>query len=559
MVFAMAFVLMGGLALADTPHGPFADSTDLCAACHRAHTAQAEYLIADTNTLGICTACHDGSGADTNVVTGTYVVNGSWVSSMSGDRAAATLLNGATTTDVDVVDDTIVVDSTTGYLVGQQIAIGAANAQTNATAPGSWEFATIVSVTPPTTLVVSDLTASHVDNSIVGNATESASDHDTWGTAGEALLGGGFQAVTGGAATSAHISNLGASTNNLLWNIQFGENAAPGAATTALTCVSCHIPHRSGNYRMLRMTPQGANDETTSLVVADNFVRETGVPVTDPNYGKVTSSHYYTDNEGRFNIKRAGSNDWRNTASQGISAWCGACHDYYYTYAQKGATGDSDTAPVVTTHLDTATTAVDTDIDVDSATGLAIGDTIVINKGASQITRVISNIVGTTVTIDSAVGAIYPINTSVVAVKSGSGIYYNVDGVAGADLAYMHSVDVDLVYTPRNSSTAGSPISLWANLGLTAGADDARTYHDTLPVAQDVSAVGLVNYDNTDEITCLTCHRAHGTEAAMTGNARIGVINRLGVAGADSMANSVLLRLPNRAVCETCHKMPTGY
>ncbi len=83
------FVLMSGVALAvgETPHGPFADDTTLCAACHRAHTAQSEYLLSESSTFNMCKACHSGGqGADADVDNGRYVVNGSWLVVVPSDR-----------------------------------------------------------------------------------------------------------------------------------------------------------------------------------------------------------------------------------------------------------------------------------------------------------------------------------------------------------------------------------------------------------------------------------------------------------------------------------------
>ena len=60
------------------PHGGFAASTDACASCHRAHSAQFgsnALLISDPETL--CLSCHDGTGAGTNVEDGVYLQSGS--------------------------------------------------------------------------------------------------------------------------------------------------------------------------------------------------------------------------------------------------------------------------------------------------------------------------------------------------------------------------------------------------------------------------------------------------------------------------------------------------
>lgn len=51
------------------PHAVQGPTTDACAGCHRAHTAQAAYLL-KVDVPGLCLTCHDGSGATTNVVDG---------------------------------------------------------------------------------------------------------------------------------------------------------------------------------------------------------------------------------------------------------------------------------------------------------------------------------------------------------------------------------------------------------------------------------------------------------------------------------------------------------
>ncbi len=54
------------------PHGGFDASTDGCAGCHRAHTANAANLLLSASTNGLCLTCHGASstGALTNVAYG---------------------------------------------------------------------------------------------------------------------------------------------------------------------------------------------------------------------------------------------------------------------------------------------------------------------------------------------------------------------------------------------------------------------------------------------------------------------------------------------------------
>ena len=61
-------------ALADNgPHGGFTNTnTDACASCHRAHEAQGQDSLLKVDEASLCESCHDGSGAYTDVLDGTY-------------------------------------------------------------------------------------------------------------------------------------------------------------------------------------------------------------------------------------------------------------------------------------------------------------------------------------------------------------------------------------------------------------------------------------------------------------------------------------------------------
>jgi predicted CXXCH cytochrome family protein len=65
-------------------------------------------------------------------------------------------------------------------------------------------------------------------------------------------------------------------------------------------------------------------------------------------------------------------------------------------------------------------------------------------------------------------------------------------------------------------------------------------------------------WDTDDYIGCLTCHRAHGSEASMTGWAQASLNAsaypvRDNSGGVDPNHTSALLRADNRGVCERCH------
>ncbi len=75
-----------------------------------------------------------------------------------------------------------------------------------------------------------------------------------------------------------------------------------------------------------------------------------------------------------------------------------------------------------------------------------------------------------------------------------------------------------------------------------------------LPLAQDsFSTTG----SETDWIDCLTCHRAHGSDAVMEGYANVFDSTDpepdSGVGGVDPGNKNAFLRLDNRGVCQQCH------
>lgn len=57
-----------------------------------------------------------------------------------------------------------------------------------------------------------------------------------------------------------------------------------------------------------------------------------------------------------------------------------------------------------------------------------------------------------------------------------------------------------------------------------------------------------------DTVVCMTCHLPHGSSAQMTGQANGGPTGTGTLPGDTNAADSALLRLDNRGVCEVCHQ-----
>ncbi len=70
----LVIFLSNGIVLAnDGPHGDYLYHSDLCALCHRTHTAGSEaLLLSPLNGNAFCMTCHDGTGASTETVISTH-------------------------------------------------------------------------------------------------------------------------------------------------------------------------------------------------------------------------------------------------------------------------------------------------------------------------------------------------------------------------------------------------------------------------------------------------------------------------------------------------------
>lgn len=85
-----------------TPHGPYGTmTTDSCALCHRAHTAQSNALLKTASPQStLCFTCHDGTGASTNV---------------SADFSTANTTNQASTTFLSADEPAITTGTISNY------------------------------------------------------------------------------------------------------------------------------------------------------------------------------------------------------------------------------------------------------------------------------------------------------------------------------------------------------------------------------------------------------------------------------------------------------------
>ena len=260
------------------PHGNYTPTTDACAGCHRAHTAQGPFLLKATSTYALCTSCHGaaGSGANTNVDDGKYL-------STRDDTLANGNVGAANTPDnSDLLGG--------GFQTYKGITVTSSHDPTGATT-AAWGFGVARGATGNLSTAL-DCASCHnphgstnyriFNETIEGNAVSvaqvdegAAKDYDTeqWGAGYNTLCAachGAYHVTQAGAvsidAASKIASQYGNATSTWAHRVGmsyvYGTNANPetvgfsggGPVTYTLplaqsgtvdevVCTTCHIPH----------------------------------------------------------------------------------------------------------------------------------------------------------------------------------------------------------------------------------------------------------------------------------------------------------------------------
>jgi|GEM_PF-1294270 len=626
IVIAMAcavVMLMSGIAQANYAiHGGYLADTDACAGCHRAHTA-------------------------TSAVT--------WIDNAGSTNSA--LLVGPPTTQVYIFC----------YVCHSSDAPGAAT----------------------------DVEGGCLDSVSPGGAVEGANTVETWALADNTLAddlqptlnGGGFSYLgddVSRTVTSTHeVDGLwydpdGPADPNSLDGDEDGwiawgkdENVAEDIY---MDCVSCHDPHGSSNYRVLKdyvnghwvggyqgsVTPTTSASKTAATIDGVDpdplpFVisNEIGYPLkgsNDPYFNVPNPTNgfrlhrIYNDGDqtpGNFNgtyeylpaYTKARYARGENATmvnqydpNKGMSSWCCACHENYMATtsisnwalgrvangtAVPGTPGNyplgAGTTTVLVTTLSAPVAPGDTSIPVVDASGfpnpadpddyyygwdkyIAIYDPDFVELETNEgdigvpILEIVSydGISGDTFSVISR-GAQ---DTDAINWSAGAYVYlcYDAGDGYGDLLRHRHPMNVPLLNWQDATS---SPTWVAGDRALVIDPNDWQVFDPNvdyvdIPLDHDAGYPGVdplseqltnptsdtlreVTYEVADWIECLTCHRAHGTDATMTGFASASLtpitiegFNTLvpdpdSSGGVPPTGDSALLRADNRGVCERCH------
>ncbi|MBI4499336.1 MAG: cytochrome c3 family protein [Chloroflexi bacterium] len=410
LVIVLAIGAMPSPVAADGgPHGGYRDTagslTDKCAACHRVHQGKSEgRLLKAESQYALCLTCHNGAGSRLNVLDGVKLSelassDGTIARAVKGDLAASVApradlfaaaskpvtftvqarnlnVNGktgtVTVTFTCVAGETCTVGSqsvTGAGDVSDTVNVIAAESTTPNTDP--WDNVGYLPVTFPapatgsatrkiTVAIANEGTGTGITAGSVDLIVKTIVDSDP-----EILNGGGFRFVGGEQVTSRHNADpadntlrpwgyggLGATTYLVNTNLTDGNNSSAerNSLGQRLQCTSCHNPHGTANYRLLKEQLNSDNDASPkkpvyarvrtyyitgtdgSGNVTWGFNKDEGCPGLGDHdeecaAGAVRPPDKYTREYYGSSITDA--NDTSKTTGHGLATLCGACHTAY--------------------------------------------------------------------------------------------------------------------------------------------------------------------------------------------------------------------------------------
>jgi len=330
--------------------------TDACAGCHRAHTGQAAYLL-KAEEFELCTTCHDGTNATTNVLDGV----------LTGAAVGGTALRGGGFENamIDTDDDS--------WRFSVQCDEGP-DAGTPWYVPG---YPTIVCTDGDG---VWGETGRRVTFTGTGTVVPAAPDVSTtyWDATTYKTPAAWPLHINVGVSepmTSNHTLDVGSLT---VWGSGASGSGAGAVLgpTTKLECSSCHNPHGNNQYRILRPNPastiglagtyvdgvtipDACPAGTSTSCVADGVSPGTELhDYTTENYMNATYVTWTTTGDGIKGTAAGscsgasstnpgcpdGSNVAQPATATGMSAWCAQCHQRYLT---QSSSYDSDSGDAI--------------------------------------------------------------------------------------------------------------------------------------------------------------------------------------------------------------------
>lgn len=462
------------------PHGGYtatggADGglPDQCAGCHRVHQGKSVGKLLKANSpYALCLTCHNGQGSRLDVFDGvklaahvtpdSAVVRSTDSATLNVSIAPAAVLS-VPQGIAGVTEFTLAVRNRSASPVTVALSIPS---ETNVGAGGTQFTASSLSASSvdvaaaagdiPGVAYVDVITRSKTTNAsgatnlttvraTLGAETPAVVIQTLVGDTGlQTLNGGGFMFVSGAAITSRHNADPADNmTRPWGYNANSGQNT--NTISAPLQCTSCHNPHGTANYRLLKESVNGVTVNVKAwfggAATKDEGARglESGAPS-----DKYTQNYYGSAGTGGAPTATTGS----------VASLCGACHTAYPS--------------------------------------------------------------------------------------SSAGTGYTAGGVTH----YRHKTEM--------------PFSDWSNPDTARVSSNPETSPLSGFPALRLASMSGSGAGTKTVVTCLTCHRVHGTATTMTGYALKLSLGGLGDAdltpSQDSASRSSLLYTNNRGMCQACHQ-----
>ena len=364
----VGFSLATGTAPASADGGPHGNYTstggadgglpDQCAGCHRVHQGKSVGKLLKANSpYALCLTCHNGQGSKLDVFDGvklaaTVTPSGSVVraidsASLNVSVAPAAVLSAVQGTTVNT-EFTLAIRNRTGSSVSTTVTLSDSNVgvgaqQFSASTLANLANPDVTQHTLPTVVVPAasgDVPGvAYVDVITHSKSTNAAAVSNlttvtvTLGAETPAVViqtlvgdnpanvlnGGGFMYVSGAAITSRHNADPADNmTRPWGYNANSGQNTNTIAAP--LQCTSCHNPHGTTNYRLLKESINGSTVNVKAwydgVATVNEGARglESGAPA-----DKYTQNYYGSAGTGGAPTATTGS----------LASLCGACHTAY--------------------------------------------------------------------------------------------------------------------------------------------------------------------------------------------------------------------------------------
>jgi predicted CXXCH cytochrome family protein len=293
-----------------------------CAACHRAHTAQAASLLKE-EMPGLCLSCHDGTGSTVDVVDGVQFVPATWTHNPLTSPVLGALRGGGWEFALIGAPARLSYGSGTSVRFTAHVGVGTSTPVTSTHKGGTgtvWGNGAVGSGVGASTGIVLDCARCHNPHGNGQYRILQTTPGEDWST--------GVNGFTVSVSAGVQVQDTANPTNAIR-----NYTVLPGVLATDVTA-----PYTAGDYWRYKYDPTGATTWTTTTNVADPM--NTGWQSFTQSYVDSTGTTKYLFRYPVNTVELAASNTARTAVGQPtiptlnnngglMTAWCIQCHTRY--------------------------------------------------------------------------------------------------------------------------------------------------------------------------------------------------------------------------------------